>query len=41
MPYGGDPVKELGPYALKGCAVLAGVGILALVAVGALLGKVF
>lgn len=39
MPYGGDPVKELGPYAARGCSVLACGGFALLLIIGVLIGS--
>ena len=38
MPYGGDPVKILGPDILKGCAAALVGGVLALIICGLLVG---
>lgn len=40
MPYGGDPVKVLGPDLLKACAALALAGVALLVFLGVVIGKV-
>jgi hypothetical protein len=39
MPYGGDPVKELGPYVAKGCVVLVCGGLALLIIFGVLVGS--